>query len=341
MNDLFRPGSPFTAWVVGMAILFAVVEFVNPAIWYSADVLGTARVIAATGGAAAAAPVGALLGAVIGLIASMMAAKKPVPADRKAVSRALVKARSRNGYIVLGCVVASAAFAAYNLTFTSEKASFVACTTIQHDLDAAQGSLSGSPATSIARANDALGRSKGCNGSYGGSLVSGALYFLRGAAYLQTDLLPDRANKDFNRAAALIKDCRIQYAGTDKAQMCETYLAADERYRTQHFCDDTLALATRADNELYSNPAASKADAQRGIASAAKCKNVASWAYRAVALAQRAQAEVRLGQPAAATVAEADRLLGRCVGQLGGRVLSECKAAQKVVAQAKAGRTTL
>ncbi len=341
MKDLFRPGSPFSAWVAGMTILFVVVEFVNPAIWYSADVLGTARIIAATGGAAAAGIVGALLGALIGLIASVMAAKKPAPADKKAASRALAKARSRNAYIVTGCIVASAAFAAYNLTFTSEKASFVACTTVQHDLDAAQAGLNGAPGTTIAKVNDGLGHMKGCSGSFGSPLVAGALYMLRGAAYFQTDLLPDRANKDFDRAAGLIKGCRAQWAGTDKAQMCENYLAADDRYRTQHFCDDALSLANRADNELYSDPGASKADAQRGIASAAKCKNAFNWAYRAVALAPRAQAEVRLGEPAAATVRESSRLLSRCVNELGGKLLGERKAAQKVIAQAKAGRTTL
>ena len=189
MKDLFRPGSPFTAWVVGIAILFVVVEFVNPAIWYSADVLGTARIIAATGGAAAAGIVGALLGALIGLIASVMAAKKPAPADKKAASRALAKARSRNAYIVTGCIVASAAFAAYNLTFTSEKASFVACTTVQHDLDAAQAGLAGAPGTTIAKVNDALGQ-PGLRARSAARWSPGALHAAR-RGVLPTDLAPD------------------------------------------------------------------------------------------------------------------------------------------------------
>ena len=341
MKDLFRPGSPFGAWVAGLTIVFVVVEFANPAIWYSADVLGSARIVAAAGGAAAAGLVGALVGALIGLIAAFMAARKPAPTDRKQASRALAAARSHNGYIVFGSVVAAAALAAFNLTYTSEKASFVACTTVQRELGEAETALNGAPGTTIARANDALAKTKGCNGSWGGPLVTGALYFLRGAAYFQTDLLPNRAQADFNRAEPLVKNCRAQYAGTDKAQMCEHYLGSLEAYRTQHYCDDALALANRADNELYSSASASKEDAQRGIASAVKCKNAFNWAYRAIALAELAQAQVALGEPAVKTVAQSQQLLTRCVAQVGGKLLTECKAAQKVVAQARNGHTAL
>jgi len=340
VKDLFRPGSPFGAWVAALTIVFAIVEFANPAIWYSADVLGTARIVAAAAEAAIAGLVGALVGSFVGLIAAFMASRQPVSGDRKLAARALDAARTRNAYIVFGAVVVSAGLVAYNLTYTSEKASFVACTTIQRDLEAAEGSLNGAPNTTIARVNDALPRMKTCSGSFGGALVRGALYLLRGAAYFQIDLLPNRANADFDRAAPLVKDCRSQYAGTDKAKMCETYLTAVDRYRTQRFCDDTLALSNRADNELYSNPAGSKVDAQRGIASAAKCKNAFSWAYRAIALAQLGQAQVALGEPAAKTLGQSQQLLTRCVAQLGGKLLSECKAAQKIVAQARTGRTS-
>ncbi len=341
MSRLLGPGSPFGAWVAAMAIVFVVVEFANPAIWYSADVLGTARIVAATGGAAAAGLVGALVGALIGLVAAFMASRKPVPEDRKLAARALAAARQRNVSIVFGSVVVAGALAAFNLTYTSEKASFVACTTVQRELGEAETALDGAPNTTIARVNDALRQTKGCTGSWGGPLVTGALYFLRGAAYFQIDLLPSRAQADFNRAEPLVKNCRSQYAGTDKAQMCEKYLGSVEAYRTQHFCDEALALANRADNELYSNASSSKADAQRGIASALKCKNAFNWAYRAIALAQLAQAQVALGEPSSKTVAQSTQLLGRCVTQLGGKLRNECKAAQKVVAQARNGKTAL
>ena len=341
MKDLFRSGSPFGAWVAALTVVFVIVEFANPAIWYSADVLGTARIIAAVGGAAAAGLVGALVGALVGVVPALMAAREPVPADRKQASRAAASARSRNATIVFGSVVVAGALAAYNLTYTSEKASFTACTTIRHDLDAAEAGLNGAPGTTIARANDALGRTKRCSGSYGGPLVTGALYLLRGAAYFQTDLLPNRANADFDRSAPLIKNCRAQYAGTDKTQMCEKYLVAVDRYQTQHFCEDALALANRADNELYSDPPASKVDAQRGIASAVRCKNAYNWAYRAIALAELGQAEVALGEPAAKTLGQSQQLLARCVVQLGGKLQNECQSAQKIVAQARTGHTAL
>ena len=342
MNKIFRAGSPFGAWVAAVAVGFACLEFLNPTIWYSADVLGLARVVAAVAESAVAALAGALIGAVIGIIAALRAAGRPEPADRKAAARARDSASALYVKLVFGGIVVGLGLGAFVLATTPEKASFVACSAIQKDFDEAKAALTGGvPETTIARVNDALGRSKACNGSAGKSLVTGALYALRGAAYFQTDLLPARSNKDFERAADLIKNCRSEYAGTDRAPMCETFLATVERYRTQHFCDDALALANRADNEVYSNASAAKADATRGVASAGKCKNAFNYAYRGIALAQRAQAQVALGESPAAALGEAQKLIARCVKELGaarGGLSAECKAAQKTIVAARAGR---
>jgi hypothetical protein len=341
MDKIFRPGSPFAAWVAAGAVCFACIGILNPTIWFSADVLGLARFLAAGVGALLGGIIGAVVGALIGIVAALRAAGRPAPADKKAAARARDAARMTYVGLVFGGLVLGVGGGAFNLATTPERGSFTACTAIQKDLDEARAALTnGVWATTIARVNDALGRTKSCNGSAGKPLVTGALYALRGAAYLQTDLLPARSDKDINRAADLIRNCKSEWAGTDRAPLCEQFTVTVERYRTQHFCDESLAFANRADNELYSNASAAKADAERGIASAGKCKNTFNFAYRGIALAQRGQAQAALGQSATASLTEGQKLLARCIKALGsGRGLGgQCKGAQQTIASVRAGR---
>ena len=336
MNAIFRTGSPFWPWVVATTLGFACFEALNPAIWFSADVLGLARVVAALGDAAAGGLLGAVIGAVIGAIAALAGAKK-APADPKRARAAASRFSTR---MVLGGLVVGIAAGALDLAITPERASFVACTAIQKDYDTALQALKDNqPQKTIALATAALRLQKGCNGSAGGKMFGGSLYALRGAAYFQTDLLPARSNAEFERAAGLIKNCAADYppGSGDRGVMCQTYTVAIERYRTQHYCDDALALANRAENAVYHDPSAAKALALQGVSAAGKCKNVFSYAYRGIALAQEAEAQAALGEPPAATIRASQPLLARCTRELAGGIASSCRNAQKLLVAARGG----
>ena len=207
------------------------------------------------------------------------------------------------------------------------------CLRDQKDYDDARAALNANEAPrAIKLVEDGLGKQKGCTGSAGGKLMTGGLYALRGAAYFQTDLLPNRSDKEIGRAAELIRDCRKDVAGTDRLPMCESLLATVERYRTQHFCADALAMTNRADNEIFTDASAAKRDAGRGAAVAGKCKNAFNYAYRGIALAQVGRAEVKLGEPAAAALRESQKLVTRCLrgfGSARGSLANECRSAQK------------
>jgi hypothetical protein len=342
MSSVFRDGSPFVAWVAAVTIGLVILQLMNPAIWYSADVLGTARVVAAVGQAVVAGLAGAVIGALIGVVAGLIDARRELPEDRKVAARELRSRRARNGRIVAGGLVVGLALGGYNLVFTQERASFAACTAIQKDYDDARAALgAGEAQRTLKLVEDGLGRQKGCTGSAGGKLMTGGLYALRGEAYFQTDLLPARSDKEIQRAAYLIRNCRKDVAGTDRMPMCEQLLAEVEAYSTRHFCDDAVALANRADNEIFTNASAAKRDAAKGVTAAGKCKNPFNYAYRGVALAQVGQAQVKLGEPAAPALRESQKLVARCLRELGGArsgLANECRAAQKTVAAALRGR---
>lgn len=334
----FETGSPFNAWVVATALGFACLEALNPTIWFSADVLGLARVVAAAGDAVIGLVLGAAIGAVIGFIAGLMWARRP-PKDPKA---ALKASRRFFGQMVFAGIVVGLAAGGLDFAITPERASFVACTTIQSDYDAAVGALKdGAPKSTIASVTKALPMLGGCHGSAGSNLMAGALYTLRGAAYLQTDILPTRANVEFARAAKLVAHCADDFppGSGPRAAMCQQYTVSVSRYTTQHFCDDALSLANQADNEVYHDAAQAKELAQRGAAAAAKCKNLLSYAYRGIALAEQAQAQVALGQAAAGTLRESRQLVGRCLrdGTAGG-LLGECRNAQRILAATSSGQ---
>jgi hypothetical protein len=326
-------GSPFAAWVIGTALGFAVFEAMSPTVWYSADVLGLARIVSAAGLAVAGAALGAAIGAVVGFVAGLRWARKPPPppkAARAAANRFTTQ-------MVLAGLVLGGTLGGIDFAITDERASFVSCTTVQHDYEQAVEALgNGAQAAAIADVDKALPLQKGCHGSAGSKTVGAALYAVRGTAYLQMDLLPTRANADFDRAAKLIDHCEADFppGSGERGAMCASYEVSIERARTQRYCDEALAMANRADNAVYHDPDEAKDLARRAVALAARCKAVLGYAYRGIALAQQVQAQAVLHEPSGAA-AESKRLLARCLSELAnarGGLVGECRNAQKVLA---------
>lgn len=336
---IFRPGSPFVAWVAACAIVFAVVQALDPKVWYSADVLGTARFVAALAESVVGAFLGAAIGAVVGAIAALAPDSSKV--DPRRVGEA---AAARTTRFVLIAILMGGAIGGYQLATTSERASFLACTAVKDDLTSAEAALrNGNFGDTIAKTSDALARQHVCDGSYGGPAVTAALLTLRGGAYYQTELLPKKSTDDFARARRVIGACKTPVT-SEVAALCGTYTALLDRYATEHYCTDARATANSAYNARYHDPQLARDLAQRAIATAGKCKNGLAYAYRGFALAERGQAELALGESAAGnkTLREARTLLERCENQLHAigatsGLVGECIAARKTVVAALAG----